>query len=94
MNLVVKMRAGGAAGLSNETNLVASFDRLPLFHENFTKMGIFRYKTVAVLDGNHSAKTAIPARFYDNAVSRGDYRGFNTGGYIDALVHLFPLSKG
>ena len=94
MNLVVKVRAGRAAGLPDVTDLIASFYRLPLFHEYFIKVGIFRNKPVAVLDGNHSAKTAIPACFYDNAVSRGDHWGFKSGGYIDSLVHLFPPGEG
>src|SRR5437763_16042704 len=73
--LVMQMRAGGAPSRADTADDLADPNSLPDFHIDCRKMRVARRKAVAVVDLDHLAVAAVPARDGHGA-GRGRARRF------------------
>jgi len=93
-NLIVKMRTGAAAGVSQKTDLVPKADLLPVFNEYLVQVTIARADAQAVVDLDHLAVPTLPAHKGYYPGSGTQHRRFPVGGQIDATVHRPLLGEG
>src|SRR2546423_5875283 len=83
----MQMRAGGAARGADAADDLANANGLPDFDIDGREVRVARRKTVAVIDLDHLAVTAVPARHRDGA-SRCSAGGLAcVGTDVEARVH-------
>src|SRR6478609_9364636 len=91
---IVQMRSGGAAGRADFTDHLADLHAIADLDVDLRKMAVAGGKPVAMVDLDHAAVAAAPARIDDLAVCGRAHGIARLGAEIEAGVHRGPAEEG
>src|SRR3954469_10580234 len=91
---VVQMRTCGAAGRTDGADYLTDFDDLADLDIDLGEMAVAGRQAIAVINLDHAAIAALPARRYDLAAGRRAHGVAGGGTEIEPGVHRRPAQEG
>src|SRR6266568_2651720 len=88
------MRAGRTSGRADAANDLPDLDLLADLHFDLRHVAVARREAVAMVDLDHVAVAAAPARGFDDAVGGGADRVAGLAAEVEAAMHRGPAQEG